>query len=347
VRLVDKGQGGDLLDRISMIRRQLAVELGLIVPPVRIRDNMQVQPNEYRIRIRGNSVAGGFVHPGQYLAMDSGIAAGRVDGQKTREPAFGLDAWWIDESQRQRAESLNYTVVDASSVLATHLTEVIKTHADELLTREETNQLVDQLKEKTPKLVEEVIPEQIKPGELQKILQSLLRERVPVRDMESIVETLSDWIQRTRDMDVLTEYVRNALRRTICSQYVETDPESGAARLYCVTLDPQLEDMINGYIERGAGGTTMTMPPNVANRITGAVIEQMQALINGGHHPLVLTSPQVRAQVRQMLESHLPNVAVLGYNEVSKGVEVESMGLVQLESSSPQRARTELEGAVN
>jgi len=347
VRLVDKGQGGDLLDRISMIRRQLAVELGLIVPPVRIRDNMQVQPHEYRIRIRGNSVAAGFVHPGQYLAMDSGIATGRVDGQKTTEPAFGLDAWWIDEAQRQRAESLNYTVVDASSVLATHLTEVIKTHADELLTREETNQLVDQLKEKSPKLVEEVIPEQLKPGELQKILQNLLRERVPVRDMETIVETLSDWVQRTRDMDVLTEYVRNALRRTICSQYVETDPQSGASRLYCVTLDPQLEDMINGYIERGSGGTTMTMPPNVANRITGAIIEQMQALINGGHHPLVLTSPQVRAQVRQLLESHLPNVAVLGYNEVSKGVEVESMGLVQLESSSPQRSRTELEGAVN
>ncbi len=347
VRLVDKGQGGDLLDRISMIRRQLAVELGLIVPPVRIRDNMQVQPHEYRVRVRGNAVAVGAVHPGQYLAMDSGIASGRIEGQKTREPAFGLDAWWIDDSQRQRAESMNYTVVDASSVLATHLTELIKTHADELLTREETNNLVEQLKEKSPKLVEEVIPDQLKPGELQKVLQNLLRERVPVRDMETIIETLSDWVQRTRDLDILTEYVRNALRRTICGQYVEVDTQTGASRLYCITLDPQLEDMINGYIERGSGGTSMTMPPNVANRITSAVIEQMQQLLNGGHHPLVLTSPQVRAQVRQLLDSHLPNVAVLGYNEVSKGVEVESMGLVQLDMSSPQRSRTELEGAVN
>jgi flagellar biosynthesis protein FlhA len=341
VRLVDASQGGDLLDRIALLRRQLAAELGVIVPPVRIRDNMQLQPTEYRIRIRDNTVAGGQVHPEMYLAMDSGIATGEISGQRTREPAFGLDAWWIEPGQKERAETLNYTVVDATSVLATHITEVIKGHADELLTREETNNLLEQLKEHSPKLVSEVVPEQVKPGELQKVLQKLLRECVSIRDMETILETLSDWAPRTKDLDVLTEYVRNALRRTICSQYVEVDAETGQSRVYCVTLDPALEDLINGYIERGAHGTAMTIPPNVANQVTAAILGEMRKLIAAGHHPIVLTSPQVRAQVFQLLEPHLPNVAVLGYNEISKGVEVESMGLVQLDTA---RAEPELEG---
>ncbi|MDH3582981.1 MAG: flagellar biosynthesis protein FlhA [Phycisphaerae bacterium] len=330
VRLVDRQQGGDLLDRISMIRRQLAAELGVVVPPVRIRDNMEFQPNEYRIKIRGNAVARGGLQPGKFLAMDSGLAAGALEGEKTREPAFGLDAWWIEAGQKQRAETMNYTVVDASSVLATHLTEVIKGHADELLSREETNALIDQLKEKSPKLVEEVVGEAIKPGELQKVLQNLLRERVPVRDLETIVETVGDWSARTKDIEVLTEYARNALRRTICNQYVEADVETGDSRLFCVTLDPALEDLVNGYIERGTGATTMSMPPAVANQVTASLIAALQTLIAAGHHPLVLSSPQVRAQVRQLLEPHLPVAAVMGYNEVSQGVEVESMGLVQI-----------------
>jgi flagellar biosynthesis protein FlhA len=330
VRLVDAKQGGDLLDRISLIRRQIAVELGLVVPPIRIRDNMQLPAHEYHIKIRGNTVAHGAVYPGRYMAMDSGMAGGPIEGSKTREPAFGLDAWWIDASQKQRAETLNYTVVDASSVLATHITEIAKTHGEELLSREETSHLVAQLKEKSPKLVEE-IGTTIKAGDLQKVLQNLLRERVPIRDLETIIETLSDWSSRTKDLDVLTEYVRNALRRTICNQYLQTDLESGRGRLHCVTLDPGLEDLISGYIERGAAGTTMTMPPTVANRVTNAIIAEMQKLIAAGHHPLVLASPQVRAQVRQLLEPHLPNVAVMGYNEVSKGVQVESQGLVQVD----------------
>ncbi len=334
VRLVDAKQGGDLLDRITGIRRQLAVELGLVVPPIRIRDNMQLPPHEYHIKIRGNTVAHGLVYPGKFMAMDSGLAGGPIEGSKTREPAFGLDAWWIEANQKQRAEMLNYTIVDASSVLATHITEVVKTHGDELLSREETNHLIAQVKEKSPKLVEETAAS-VKPADLQKVLQNLLRERVPIRDLETILETLGDWSSKTKDLDVLTEYVRNALRRTICNQYLQTDPETGKGRLSCVTLDPATEDMISGYIERGAAGTTMTMPPTVANRITTAVIAEMQKLIAAGHHPLVLASPQVRAQVRQLLEPHLPNVAVMGYNEVSKGVEVESLGLVHVELGGP------------
>jgi flagellar biosynthesis protein FlhA len=350
VRLVDTSQGGDLLDRITMIRRQLASELGLVMPPVRIRDNMQLQPNDYHIKIRGNSVASGAVFPGQFLAMDSGLASAPLEGTKTREPAFGLDAVWIDAGQKQRAEACNYTVVDATSVLATHLTEVVKGHAAELLTREETNNLLTQLKTKSPKLHDEVMAGEspiLKPGELQKVLQNLLRERVPVRDLETIVETLGDWAPRTKDMEVLTEYVRNGLRRTICNQYVEmVDAELGNPRpkLFCISLDPALEDQISGFIERSGDGTTMTMPPAVANRITAAMVRELQRLIGAGHQPVVLASPQVRAQVRRLIEPHVPTAAVLGYNEVSKGVEVESLGLVQSETESPARER-ELQGA--
>ncbi len=349
VRMVDAAQGGTLLDRITMIRRQLAGDMGLVMPPVRIRDNMQLQPNDYHLKIRGNTVAQGVVHPGQFLAMDSGLASSPLPGVKTREPAFGLEAVWIDAGQKQRAESLNYTVVDATSVLATHLTEVVKSHAYELLTREETNNLITQLKEKVPKLCDEVLggdSPAVKPGELQKVMQNLLRERVPIRDLETIVETLGDWVPRTRDIEVLTEYVRNALRRTICNQYVETtaaeaeadgaDAALNVSKLYCVSLDPAVEDLIGGFIDRGSEGSTMTMPPAVANRVTTAVIQELQGLIQAGHQPVILASPQVRAQVRRLIEPHLPNAAVLGYNEVSKGVEVESVGLVQVESETPQ-----------
>ena len=342
VRLVDASQGGNLLDRVTMIRRQLAGELGLVMPPVRIRDNMQLQPNDYHVKIRGNAVASGQVYPGQFMAMDSGLVAdgAKLAGVRTREPAFGLEAVWIEAGQKERAESLNYTVVDATSVLATHITEVVKNHAHELLTRDETANLIAQLKQKSPKLVDEVLggdKPPVKPGELQKVLQNLLRERVPIRDMESIVETLGDWISRTRDMEILTEYVRNTLRRTICNQYVEmvrkdADLDRTTPRLFCVSLDPALEDQISSYIDRSAEGTTMSMPPAVANRIVTAMLRELQTLIQGGHQPVVLASPQVRGQIRRLLEPHMPNAAVLGYNEVSKGVEVESTGLVQVES---------------
>jgi len=345
VRLVDASQGGNLLDRITMIRRQLAGELGLVMPPVRIRDNMQLQPNDYNIKIRGNSVASGQVYPNQFMAMDSGLVngGGSLPGVRTREPAFGLEAVWIEAGQKERAESLNYTVVDATSVLATHITEMVKNHAHELLTRDETANLITQVKSKSPKLIEEVLGGEkplVKPGELQKVLQNLLRERVPIRDMETIIETLGDWIGRTRDMEVLTEYVRNGLRRTICNQYVEmVAPRDGTdfdnvrqtPRLYCVSLDPAMEDQIGSYIDRGSEGTTMSMPPAVANRITTALIRELQNLIQQGHQPVVLASPQVRGQVRRLLEPHLPNAAVMGYNEVSKGVDVESVGLATLE----------------
>jgi flagellar biosynthesis protein FlhA len=334
VGLVDASRGGDLLDRIAGIRRQLAVELGLVMPSVRIRDNMQLDPNEYRVKIRGAVVASGQVYPELLMAMDSGLAHGTLEGIATREPAFGLEATWIDRGLREKAESANWTVVDAASVLATHMSELVKVHADELLTREEVSNLVTQLKQKTPKLVEDLIPAVVKPSDLQKILQALLRERVAIRDLETIVETLAEWIPHTKDHDVLVEYVRNGLRRAICAQFAEVD-ERGRARLRCVTMDPALEDTISGYIDRNASGTTFTIPPQLANRIARSVAETARPLAEAGRRIVVLASPSVRAQVRQVLEPHIADVAVLGYNEVVRGTDVESVGLVQLAATGP------------
>lgn len=327
VALIDAAQGGDLLDRISAVRRQLAVELGLVMPPVRIRDNMQLAPGEYRVKIRGNTVASGAVEPAKLMAMDSGLVTDPIAGIPTKEPAFGLDALWIDPLQRPRAETMNYTVVDPTSVLATHITEIVKTYADELLTREEVNNLLEGLKEKAGKLVEETVPGIIKTGELQKILQSLLRERVPVRDMETILETLADWGTKTKDLDVLVEYARNALRRTICSMYAMTD-DTGQLALYCVTLDPGLEDQINAYIDRSAQGTALNMPARIARDVANKIADGLSALGARGAMPVVIASPQVRNAVWQIIEPHVPAVAVLGYNEIVPGINVESIALI-------------------
>jgi flagellar biosynthesis protein FlhA len=329
VQLVDQARGGDLLDRISMIRRQLAVEIGIVLPPVRIRDNMQLEANTYRVKLRGAAIGEGQVYPHLLMAMDSGLASGRLDGISGKEPAFGLKAIWIEREQKHRAETMNYTVVDPSSVLATHLTELVKEHADELLSRQEVIHLLDQLKSTSLKLVEDTIPGVVKVGELQKVLQALLRERIPVRDLATIVETLGDWAPHTKDVAVLTEYVRNSLRRTISGMHADLD-EDGKPRLFCVTMDPAVEDVISGYIDRGPGGTTVSIPPQLANRIAASVSATAEPLVQRGRQLIVLASPSVRAQVKQILDAHIPGVTVLAYNEIVKGLDVESLGLVQL-----------------
>jgi len=323
VQLVDTTKGGDLLERISLIRRQIAIEYGVVVPPIRIRDNMSLEAYDYAIKLRGNPLATGTVYPGQFLAMDSGAASGKIDGTETREPAFGLPAWWINEGQRSQAEMMNYTVVEASGVLATHLTEVVKNHSSELVTREEVGNLIKQLKEKSPALVEELIPTVIKPGELQKVLQNLLRERVPIRDLETIVETMGEWVTKTRDSDVLSEAARHALARTICNQYVDA-----SKTIHCITLDPALEDTINSYVERNERGSFLTLPPQLAKQIAEAVAANVSKLMQQGYGGVVLCSPQVRASVRKLIETSMPAVAVLSYNEIVKGINVESVGIV-------------------
>jgi flagellar biosynthesis protein FlhA len=324
IRLVDTSKGGDLLERISGIRRQMAVELGIIIPPVRIRDNAQLQANDYVIKIKGQPVAKGVTYPDQFLAMDNGATSAPIPGGTlTTEPAFGLPAYWVTESERPHAEMLNYTVVEASAVLATHLTEVIKSHAHELLTRQEVKKLVDNVKERVPALIEEVIPTLVKLGELQKVMQLLLRERVPVRDLETIIETLGDYIGRTKDLEVLTEYVRNALSRTICKQYVDEND-----KLWCLTLEPALEDLINGHIERSERGTTNTMSAQTSQQVVQQIAAKVNELTQTGRTGVLLCSPQIRSAIRRMIESALPTTAVLAYNEVVPEVSVEAVALV-------------------
>jgi flagellar biosynthesis protein FlhA len=326
VRLVDPKRGGDILERISNLRRRIAVDLGIVVPPIRIRDDIQLGANDYHIRIRGQTVARGVTYPEQFLAMDSGAASGPIPAaDMTTEPAFGLPAYWITESQKQQAEMMNYTVVEASAVLATHLTEVIKQHAHELLTRQEVKNLLDNLKQRSPAVVEEVVPTVIKPGELQKVLQNLLRERVPVRDLESILETLGDYGTRTKDADVLTEYVRNALARTICKQYVDQEE-----RIYCVTLDPQLEELIAGHVQRTETGTFNSMPPQTHQTIVQRIAAKVNETAQLGRTAVLLCGPQIRSQVRRMIESAMPTTAVLAVNEIVPDVSMEAVSIVGL-----------------
>ena len=327
IRLVDRKQGCDLLDRITNLRKQMAQDLGIIVPPIRIRDDMQLQPNELRVKLRGGEIGKAEVLPGHLLAIDAGTVSEPMNGLETTEPAFGLPALWIDESQRHEAERRGYTTVDASSVVATYLTELIKRHAAELLTRQEVHRLLDNLKEKAPKLVEEVVPKVLGTGEVQRTLQALLRERVPIRDLETILETIGDWAARTKDTEVLAEYARNALARTICRMNMAED-----GKVHCITFDPSLETLINKGLERTDRGTILALPPQLQSRIVeaiGAQVDQASASA-GGRSPVILCSPQIRAMVRRMIETALPAVAVMSFNEIAQGVEVQSHAMVVL-----------------
>jgi len=327
IRLVDRKQGGDLLDRITNLRRQIAQELGIVVPPIRIRDEMQLQPNEFEVKLRGLRIGTGEVMPGHLLAIDGGTVSERMSGVDTKEPAFGLPALWIEDSRRHEAEHRGYTVVEPSSVIATYLTEIVRRHADELLTRQEVNRLLDHLKETAPKLVDEVVPSVLKPGDVQRVLQALLRERVPIRDLETILEAIADVAPRTKDSEILTEYARNAVARTLCHQHKADD-----GRLRCITLDPTLEQTIAKGLERSEHGTMLTLPPKFQTRIVAAIAKQVEkAGANAGGRALVLlVPPQIRPWVRRMLEVRLPAVAVLSYNEIVRGFEVETLGMVVL-----------------
>ncbi|MBU0616425.1 MAG: flagellar biosynthesis protein FlhA [Planctomycetes bacterium] len=327
VRIVDKSRGGDLLDRVTSLRKQIAVELGLVVPPVRIRDNTNLEPNHYAVLLRGQEVARGELHTDQMLAIDSGMASELLNGVETKEPAFGLKAWWIPADQRDRAERLNYTVVAPTGVLATHLTEIIKQHAAELLTRAETNKLLENLKQRNAGLVEEVIPNLLKAGDVQAVLQNLLRERVPIRDLESILETLGDWAGRTKDVEILTEYARNALARTICSLY-----KDDADVIHCVTFDPATEDYIQGNIQRLEPGSSLVIPPDRQAEIAQKTRQQVEQVV-GVSNVVVLCSPQVRLWIRRLIEPVLPQTGVLGLNEIVRGIEVQAHGVVSLDAT--------------
>ena len=324
IPLVDTGQGGDLLDRIVMIRRQCALELGLVVPTIRIRDNIQIKPNAYIIKLKGIEIAKGELLLDRFLAMNSGTVFEEIQGIDTVEPAFGLPAIWISEAQREEAELNGYTVVDAVSVLATHLTEVIKAHADEILGRQETQNLVDNAKKTNASLVDEIIPDLMSVGDIQKVLANLLRERISIRDMATILEVLADYAQATKDTEILTEYVRHAMARHITQQYTQNN------QLTCITLDPVIENKIAGAVQRTDRGSYVSMDPDSMQKIISSLGVELQKLTDMGYQPIVLTSPTVRLYFRKLVERSVPGIIVLSHAEIEQTVEIQIIGVVKL-----------------
>ena len=322
IRLADPKRGGDLLDRITRIRQNMAAEIGIIIPKVRIRDNFRLDQNQYRIKIADVPVAEGVVYPAMLLAMDSGLTNGKIDGIQTRDPAFGTPAVWIEPGNRAQAEMLGYTVVEPVSVLATHLSEVVRKHADEILTRDAAKHLIDELKQTSPAVVDELIPGLMKLGEVQQILQLLLREQVPIRQLAPILERLADYAGRTKDPVLLTEHVRHRLARIICGRY--RDQEN---RLYVVTLDPALEDRIRAGLEHTERGLFIRMSPQAVEATCRAIGKEVEKLVRTNHPPVVLVSPQIRAGLKQMTAPHLPQLVVLSYNEITRDTLIESLGL--------------------
>lgn len=324
IPLVDANQGGDLLDRVIMIRRQCAIDLGMIVPMIRLRDNIQLLPNEYKIKIKGIEVSKGELKPDSFLAMNPGFVEKEIEGIKTTEPAFGLPAVWISEEKKEEAETLGYTVVDPSSVIATHLTEVIKRHAHELLGRQEVQTLVDNLKETYPAVVEELIPKQMSIGEIQKVLANLLKEGVPIRDLVTIFETLADFSIITKDTDILTEYVRQALSRVITKKFIEGN------KVEVLTLDQQVEQLIKESIKQTEHSSYLSINPNISQKIFDSLSEQIDKFAKIGQQPIVLTAPVIRLYFKRLTESFLPNLIVLSYNELDSGIDVRSIGVVKI-----------------
>ncbi|WP_438432458.1 flagellar biosynthesis protein FlhA [Gorillibacterium sp. sgz500922] len=325
IPLADTGQGGDLLDRIILIRRQCALELGIVVPVIRIRDNIQLKPNEYVIKIKGNSVARGELLLNHYLAMSPGFEDDAVSGIETVEPAFGLPAIWIDDATKERAELSGYTVVDPPSVVATHLTEVVKRHAHELIGRQETKALVDNVKEAYPTLVEELVPGVLSIGDIQKVLAKMLREKISVRDMVTILETLADYGTYTKDPDILTEYVRQALSRQITQQY-----SSEGDSLKVITVGPSLERKIAESVQQTEQGSYLALDPSSSQIIHHRISEQVTKAVQSGQQPVILTSPTIRMYLKQLLERTLQDVPVLSYSELEPSVEIQSLGVVNL-----------------
>ncbi|QGQ96246.1 flagellar biosynthesis protein FlhA [Paenibacillus psychroresistens] len=325
IPLADIQQGGDLLDRIILIRRQCALELGVVVPVIRIRDNIQLKPNEYMIKIKGNMVARGELLLNHYLAMSPGIDDDSISGIETTEPAFGLPAIWIDEAMKERAELSGYTVVDPPSVVATHLTEVIKKHAHELVGRQETKTLVESVKESYPALVDDLIPSMLSIGDVQKVLSKLLREKISVRDLVTILETLADNGGYTKDPEILTEYVRQALSRQITQQYA-----SSGDSLKVITVGPALEKRIAEAVQQSDQGSYLALDPSSSQMIYHRLNEQVNKAIQSGQQPVILTSPTIRMYLRQLLERTMQDIPVLSYSELEPSVEIQSMGVVNL-----------------
>ena len=325
VPLVDGGSAGgsSLLRRVSMIRRQIAGDLGLVIPPVRIHDELGMESHEYVFKVRGSEVARGRIMPGHLLAMDPGDASGKLQGVPTREPAFGLEAVWIQESARGEAEALGYTVVDPESMIVTHLTETIRAHAAELLTRQDVRALLDKLKETNAAVVEEVVPEALSLGEIQRVLQSLLGEGVPIRDLGTIVEAIGDKARTTRDTSLLSEYARQALGRAITAPHLDEQ-----LRLQAITLDPAIEQEVSTSITQTTDGEFLAMDPPRAQAIVNALRAQVEHATALGARPVLLCSARIRRHLRRLIAQAQPHLAVCSYNEIAPGIDVETIGVI-------------------
>lgn len=323
IPLADVNQGGDLLDRVVLIRRQIALELGTIVPMIRLRDNIQLNPNQYIIKIKGVQVSEGEILFDHYLAMNPGYVEEEITGIPTLEPSFKLPAIWITESQRERAESLGYTVVDPPSIIATHLTEVIKRHLHELLTRQDVQRLIDNIKESNETLISELVPKLLSVGEIQKVLQNLLREQISIRDLVTILETLADYAPSTRDIDVLTEYVRQSLKRAISKKFF---PEGEMTSV--ITLDPKVEQEIMDSVKQTEHGAYLALDPEITREIINSVQNELQKLEELGKNPIIITSPIVRMYFKRLIQDYFKDLTVISYNEIDSDVELQSVGMV-------------------
>ena len=323
IPLADVNQGGDLLDRVVMIRRQIALELGTVVPIIRLRDNIQLNPNQYIIKIKGIQVSEGEILFDHYMAMNPGYVEEEITGIPTFEPSFHLPAIWITEGQRERAESLGYTVVDPPSIIATHLTEIIRQHIAELLTRQDVQNLVNNIKETNPSLADELIPKLLGLGEVQKVLQNLLKEGISIRDLLTIFETLADYAPSTRDTDILTEYVRQSLKRAISNKFFPPNETTSV-----VTLDPKIEQEIMASVKQTENGAYLTLDPERTKAIIKSVETEIAKLENLGKNPIIITSPIVRMYFKRLTEDYVKDLIVVSYNEVENNVELQYVGMV-------------------
>ncbi|HAR64508.1 MAG: flagellar biosynthesis protein FlhA [Candidatus Margulisiibacteriota bacterium] len=325
IPLVDPEQGGDLLDSITSIRKQTALEFGIIVPPIRIRDNMNLPPNKYVIKMHGVEVSVGELMVGRYLAMNPGTAKDKIQGYDTTEPTFGLPATWITQNDKNRAVALGYTVVDASAVVTTHITETIKNNASELVGRQEVQALIENVKENYPAVIEELIPKVLTYGEVQKVLHRLLSERVSIRNLLIILETLADYGIKTKDPDHLTEYVRQSLRKQISKQYADEDRV-----LHVITFDPEIEQNIADSIQYTEQGAFTALAPEYLQRLFSAIADKTEKIVSQGYQPIVLCSSIVRPHLKRMIDKTMPGLVVLAYNEIVPEVEIRSLGMVEM-----------------
>jgi flagellar biosynthesis protein FlhA len=325
IPIVDEEQSGDLLERIRSLRRQFATELGLVVPPLRVRDNLQLRPGEYRILIKGNEVTKGEMMLGYVMALSPGEVKRSIEGIPAKEPVFQLPALWIQEKKKDEAQFAGYTVVDISTIIATHLTEVIRSHGDELLSRQDVQKLLDRLSQQSPKAVEELTPHLLSLGVIQKVLQNLLKERVSIRDLLTIVETLADYGTATKDPDILTEYVRQRLARSIVKQY-----ETSEGVLPLITLDQKMEDLLREKIQKGEQHLHLSIDPGLAQKILSSIHQALDRIAHLNCQPVILCSPVLRRHLKRLLDRFLPQVAVLSHSELTATTKIQSLGTVTL-----------------